>query len=133
MATKTLLKVDKLLDTLAVLRDEQAQADAAAAAAKKACSDIEEQLLAALIDSGLETTGNANLIASVKRSEVPSIEDSAAFDAFVLKHKALDLYQRRLSTTAWRERQQAGIIVDGITVKPVVALSVRSRDGRTKK
>lgn len=127
MATKKLATVDKLLDQLATLRLMHDEAAAAAKVAKDECDKLELELLNSLLDAGLETTGNQALLVSIKRTDVPTIKDSAAFDAYVLEHDALDLLQRRLSTSAWRARVEAGESIPGTEIFKKIDLAVRSR------
>ena len=127
MATKKLAKLDMMLDQLATLRLMRDEAAAAAKVAKEACDTLEGELLNSLLDAGLETTGNQTLLVSVKRTDVPTIKDSAAFDKYVLENDALDLLQRRLSTVAWRARVEAGESIPGTEVFKKIDLAVRGR------
>ena len=130
MATKSLTKIDTFLDQLATLRIMRDESAAAAKVAKDACDKLEEQLLNSLLDSGLETTGNANLLVSVKRTDVPQVDDWAAFWKFVVANDAGDMVQRRISSPAWKARVADGVTVPGVTVFKKIELAVRSRDGK---
>lgn len=76
--------------------------------------DLEVELLRALAEA--KATGARGRKASVTISNqlVPTIEDWSAFEKFVISTKSLDLLQRRVSTSAWRERLEAAVPVPGV-------------------
>lgn len=73
-----------------------------------------------------ETTGVAGKLArvTVVTKQVPQVKDWTAFYAYVQKHKAWDLMQRRLATTAVTERWAAGKEVAGVEAFTAVTLSI---------
>jgi len=50
---------------------------------------------------------------STKAEVLPVVKDWDAIYAFIYDHKAFDLLQKRLSTTAWREMHEENIILPG--------------------
>lgn len=77
-------------------------------------SAIKEALINALPKG--EATGVAGKIArvSIKTKEVPQADDWTSIQAYVKKHDAFDLFQRRLSDTAVKERWLAGEEIPGV-------------------
>jgi hypothetical protein len=66
-------------------------------------------------------------IAGIRTAEFPSIKDRQKFDKYVLKHRALDLFQNRLSSKAWKARVEEGEKVPGIAVFERIRISIRKR------
>lgn len=79
--------------------------------------DLEESLFLAMRDSGLTTIKGVNAEASVKESLRISISDYEALEKFIIRKKALQLFERRISTKAYSE------IKDSLGNKPVPGLS----------
>ena len=128
MAVKKLSTLEARVAALADLRSKR---DAIAANLKAADAAVEEaqtEVLNSLIDSGLESVRSGAATVSVKRTTVPTVTDWVALDAYILKHKSLDMLQRRIAVGAWRERIEAGQFVPG-----VAAVERVDRAGRTAK
>ncbi|HRO59387.1 MAG TPA: hypothetical protein PKZ27_02935 [Rhodocyclaceae bacterium] len=79
--------------------------------------DLEETLFLAMRDSGLTTIKGVNAEASVKETMRVSIADYEALEKFIIRKKALHLFERRISTKAYNE------IKDSLGNKPVPGLS----------
>ena len=129
MATKA-ASVD--LATLNKLQNEAAKLRARIAAAKAKIKPLEEQfnaledeILHAMIATGTEQHRVKAGTYSVARNTVPEVTDWTKVDAYILKHKALDLLHRRLTSTAWAARLEAGEHVPGVEPKTVVKLQWR--------
>lgn len=61
---------------------------------------------------------------SVVSEDIPQIEDWTRFYAYVHKHKAYELIQRRISEKAVEERLEAGEKVPGIKMFKVTKVSI---------
>ena len=114
MAVKKLSTLEQRVAALATLRAERDAFAATLREAEDRVSTMQAEVLNSLIDAGVESIRTGNATVSVKRTTVPTVEDWPAFDAYVLKHKALDLLQRRVTVSAWRERVEAGKVVPGV-------------------
>ena len=122
----TLKEVTKQLNTVAALRAKRAVYRQKFDEADKAVRDAEDTLLNAMLDAKTDQLKHSKGgMVFVTRSTVPQADDWAAIDAFILKKKALDLLQRRLSVTAWRERLDSDILVPGTSAFEVVKLGTR--------
>jgi hypothetical protein len=115
-------RLGKLSEAIEARRKAQAAADAA----QEVEDGLRAAVLQAMLDAEIESTRGAGMTVSVRRSTVPQVQDWAALDAYIVKHKALDLLQRRVSATAWRERVDAGQEVPGVTAFTRVDLSTRA-------
>lgn len=51
---------------------------------------------------------------SVAKQSIPTVKDWEAFYTYLLDNQAVDLLQRRISTSAWRERVEEGEVIPGV-------------------
>jgi hypothetical protein len=130
---RKVVKAPKLVDGAALaaridlVKKLRANLDAAKAKLKPLEKRIDEEeaaLLEIMVETHTESVRGKLGRATVLRALVPSIEDVKKFEAYVIKHRAFDLYQRRLNTTAWRDRVDAGDPVPGIKGFQRVSLRV---------
>lgn len=66
-------------------------------------------------------------VAGIKKTEFPSIKDRKKFWKFVIKQRAYDLLQNRVSKKAYDDRVEDGVEVPGIAVFEKIAISIRKR------
>lgn len=92
-----------LLKRFAKAKDKKDKYSAAATVADKEYRAIEDELLLRMREEGTTIARGAGLTVSIAETDVPQIEDWDELTRFVLRNKRLDLFQRRLSTTAYRE------------------------------
>jgi len=80
--------------------------------------DAETDLIDYMIKENMKSTTRDAATGgyTLKQTNVPSVVDWGKLDAYILRYKALDMLQRRVSSTAWRERMEAGKKVPGIDV-----------------
>lgn len=122
--TKRVLALAGRVDALKLLRRKLEAAEARMAPLKKACDAAEQKLLEEMLESKTEAVRGKVGHAVIVRQLVPTLEDQKKFEAYVIRKKAFDLYQRRLNTQAWRDRVDAGEIVPGVKGFPRVSLRV---------
>ena len=117
----------KRIDALFKARSASSKLAAKLELAKAAAKLIEDDLLRELGESGLDGAKGARATASVSSQTVASIEDFEAFTAYVAKHKAYDLFQRRVHVGALKDRLETGAAVPGVTTAVIksVRLTVR--------
>lgn len=121
------MSLGKFIDQLFKLDQEIAKVEATKAAVVKKRTTLEEQLLKKFKQNDLQGGVGQLGMLTVKKSNFPSIEDPEKFYAYVLKKKALDLLQRRVNITAFRDRLESGVQVPGIKVFTKIALRVTKR------
>lgn len=109
--------VDRARDAVKALNDKLS-------IAKEKQEEAEADLLAHFKQEGMKSgrTPKGNGYTTVTR-ETPSIADYRAFKAYVLRNKAVDLFQNRISKKAWQERIDSGKKVPGVEVFKKVTLS----------
>lgn len=123
---KKLLTVEARVADLAAAREVVAELNARLKDAEAVVDNLEMIVRNSLLDSGLESIRSGKATVSLKRSLVPAVNDWQALDKFILRTKSLDLLQRRVSVTAWRERTEAGVKVPGVDAFERVDLAWRS-------
>jgi glycerophosphoryl diester phosphodiesterase len=69
-------------------------------------------------------------VAGIRKLRIPQIKNLREFHKYVLRNKALDLLQNRVSSTAWKARLDEGERVPGIEVFNKVSISVRARGNK---
>jgi hypothetical protein len=85
-----------------------------ALAAKSRLEGLKLQFQIKMEQAGTETY-KANLgTISLITSQIPLISDWTALTGYVQGCDAFDLLQKRIVSTAWRDRQEAGAVIPGI-------------------
>ena len=123
--TKIGTLIDRYIKLDNGVRDIQAQLEKA----KKARADLEERILKDFTKEQIKSArGKSGQLTRTERN-VPSISDWTKFCAYVKRHNAFELMQKRVTTEAYRERIDAGKKVPGVTVFTVVKLSISRKGG----
>jgi chromosome segregation ATPase len=114
-------------DALYELREKIAEAQSKVDALEKQKREMEDDLLAAMTEAGTDLVRGQRATASITETVVPQIADMEAFGQFVLRKKALHLFQRRIAATAYRELKEslAGKPVPGVNEFTKISLSLR--------
>jgi hypothetical protein len=68
--------------------------------------------------------------ARIRRATFFSISDRRKFDKYVLKHKALDLFQNRISANAYKARLEEGDSVPGVGKFERIGISISMRGAK---
>lgn len=88
--------------------------------------ELENELLAAMQAAGTDIVRGDLATVSISESAKPQIADIEKLYQFVLRKKALHLFERRISSTAYREmRESTGKPIPGLTEFTQVRLNVR--------
>jgi len=112
------------IDTLHALREKKAKAERAVDEVKKLIDETEQVVMTALKDAGLESARGKKLQATLSHREYPQLEDYEKLVAHIKKTGAFELLQRRLSSTAVRERWEQKKTVPGVGVFRAVELAL---------
>lgn len=127
MAKSAAVNFGALADSLYDKNQQIASANAVVKDLESEKRDIENQLLGAMQSSGTNIVRGAKAAVSISETIRPQIDDFEALSKYVLRHKALHLFERRISATAFRELkdQLGGKAVPGLTEFTQVRLNVR--------
>lgn len=90
------------------------EAETRATIAKSNYEEEKSKMLENMEYAGTATYKGDNGTISLTETVVPTVQDWGQFNKFVLKNAAFDLYQRRVSSTAWRDRLEAGEKIPGV-------------------
>jgi hypothetical protein len=114
-------------DELYALREKIAEAQAAVDALEKQKRAMEDELLGAMKEAGTDIVRGQRATVTVTETVLPQIKDAEAFGKFVLRHKALHLFERRVARAAYKELKESmgGKAVPGIDEFTKVSLSIR--------
>ena len=112
----TLKTIEKKVDQIALLRNEASQLEGQLKEVKNALAAMNEELIDQMRQAGTTMIKTEMAAVSISHSQKPRVIDWAAFDAWVIKHKAPELFERRVSVSAWRERADAGVVVPGVEI-----------------
>lgn len=118
-------KLGALIDEIKRYEDGLDELLAKVEVSKKIIAKKKEALLKKFKKSDLNGARGKLGVASVVERDIPQIGDPQKFYAYIYKKKAFDLLQKRIATTAWVERSEAGERVPGVTVFRDVKLQVR--------
>lgn len=118
----------QLIRALSTLDDRLAKLNGDIRTLKLERDAIVEQLELLMDEQGTTMLAADGLVCERKEDDVPQLQDWAELERYVLRHKRLDLFQRRISAPAWREILAAtGKPVPGITTYTARKLSVRKK------
>lgn len=119
------LKIQELVADYTDRRAEWLAHDRAAAEAKKCEDAVYQQLLAAVQALGVAHVETSTTTVHLEYETKPTITNWPELCAFIHKHKAFELIQKRLAVAAVRERYDAKKTIPGVSVaeEPVLKFS----------
>ena len=117
--------LDEQLKALINIDDQMAALAAKTKGLQAQYDIVERALLENMQAQKLESIKGQNGVAFIATREVAGIEDYDAFMSYVIKHKATDLVQRRVSIRAYQDRVEAGERVPGIKLTKLINLNLR--------
>lgn len=106
-------KLGRLIDAAFAADDAYRRAQDKADDLKNKLDAIKAELLEALIAEKLDASATKLGKAAIRREFVPSVNDWGKVYAFIKKHDAFELLQKRMTATAWRERYENDELVPG--------------------
>ncbi len=122
--TKLPKSLGAVVDLFYKTRQERYELQHKLDAMKKIEAACEERIINELPKS--ESTGIAGKTAraAVNTKKVPQVSDWGSLYGYIIKNKAFDLLQKRLSTKAVEERWEAGKKLPGVEVYNAVTVSL---------
>lgn len=108
------MKAHELIEALAFVDADIKQAELRVRKYKQERAKIEARLLKLFAKGKIDTQRCGKLTAVCKETAFPSIKDYPKFVKFVVAKKAFDLFQKRVSATALKERTENGERVPGV-------------------
>ena len=119
-----LAELTKKVDLFCTIRNQRLDADKEAAALKKQETELKDEIIAHMEESGSYNAGGH--VGAVERHVKPkaSIKNWPEVYEFIKEHDAFDILYRRVNEKAITDRQELGEVVPGIEWFPVSTLSV---------
>jgi len=88
---------------------------------------LEKDIMELMSTAGIDKAATDKASVTMKATKHPAIDDWATFYEYVASTKQFELLHKRLSSTAFRERWEAGEAIPGTSTSEVWELSVVRR------
>lgn len=118
-------KLNDEIDKMYMLREQKRGLEAQIKEVNALIAEQNEWLIKKYDEVGTTTARGVLASATVTESIVPIIDDWGLVQQYIIDHDALYLVHRRISSGPWRELQDAGEHVPGITPFTKRAISLR--------
>ena len=121
------VKLGDLADELHGLQEQLAKINVEVKALEDKKHALESNIISALQDNGIDSIRGKYATISITETVKPQIADFEEFATFVLRKKALHLFERRISGKAYKEMKELlkGKAVPGLNEFVQQKLSVR--------
>jgi hypothetical protein len=128
MGKDTKPTVGQLIDQMVDFDEKIGALNKQAKDLKELKDDIELKLIAALEEQGVESSRGARATATISKSIVASVKDWDQVYNFVHKHKMAYLFEKRITSTVFREllASRKGKAIPGIEPFERKVISLRS-------
>lgn len=120
-------QLDQLIFKLKMAKKDLAHAEAEAKALRGTKNSLEMQLLEAMDELGLKQAGSSHGMVSLADETLPTVDKDRWEEVwtFIFQNGYLELLRRQLNSTAFKELQQLGVEIPGVT--PFVRRNVNLR------
>lgn len=96
-------KLGTLVDELFAIREKKGGLQAQMKVLEEEETQLETEMLGRMDEQGLDQVRGEKATVSISKTAVPQVKDWDALNKFILRFKALHLFQRRLAVGAYRE------------------------------
>ena len=90
-------------------------------------AELEKDIMELMSQAGISQAGNEKASCFMKQVRHPAIDDWKIFYDYVAQTGQFELLHKRLSSTAFRERWDAGEVIPGTSTSDVWELTVRRK------
>jgi hypothetical protein len=90
-------------------------------------AELEKDIMDLMSPAGISQAANDKASCTMKLTRHPAIDDWNTFYKYVAESGQFELLHKRLSSTAFRERWDAGEAIPGTTTSDVWELTVRRK------
>lgn len=115
------------IDTLYQLRQKRGGIERQADVIKEKEGELEKHILDTFTKTDLDGARGKLAVAGIAQSTVPTVKDWDKLYAYIKKEGAFDLLQRRVSSSAYRERLDVEEVVPGVEPFTLIKLSLKKR------
>ena len=113
-----------LIDAYISIRAQRLQLDKEAAAIKVTEDDLNKVIIAKMREGGMTALGAVNGVVKLKEYAEPDPQDWDQIRDYIVEHDAWELVHKRITTSAVKERWDAGETIPGIGSKTLYKLTV---------
>ena len=120
-------KLNDLLSEVTKVRTEIKSVQAEEKLLKTQQRELESQISIRMQEQGLDKISNDVCTISLKNEIVPTVENWDDLHEHIVKTGQFELLQKRMSATAYRELQQMGQDVPGVSATELTKINYRSK------
>ena len=121
------MNLKELIDMYVETKNEREDLSAQVKEKTEKLTRLEGDIMALMSDAGISKAGSDKASCTMKMSKHPAIDDWNQFYGYVAQTGQFELLHKRLSSTAFRERWEAGEVIPGTSVSEVWELTVVRR------
>ena len=118
------------IDAMGVVDAKIKKSETALNKLKKKRAKLESLLLKGFEKEDIDGSKGRQSVARIRKATFWSIKNRRKFDKYVLKHKALDLFQNRPSAAAIKARHDEGETVPGLSSFERVGITITKRGAK---
>ena len=121
------MNIKELIDLYVQTKNEREELSSQVKEKTEQLGRLEGDIMALMSDAGLSQAASDKASCTMKMSKHPAIKDWNQFYGYVAQTGQFELLHKRLSSTAFRERWEAGEVIPGTSVSEVWELTVVRR------
>lgn len=121
------MNIKDLIDQYVETKAHKEQLTADIRTANEKLATLEKDIMSLMSQAGITQAASDKASLTMKQARHPAIDDWQAFYEYVAHTGQFELLHKRLSSTAFRERWEAGEAIPGTSVSEVWELSVRRK------
>lgn len=121
------MNIKELIDLYVQTKNEREELSSKVKKKTEQLGRLEGDIMALMSDAGLSQAASDKASCTMKMTKHPAIKDWNAFYGYVAQTSQFELLHKRLSSTAFRERWEAGEAIPGTSVSEVWELTVVRR------
>lgn len=118
------MNIKDLIDQYVEVKAHKEQLAEDTRKANNKLAELEKDIMALMSQAGITSAASDKASLSMKKKQHPAIDDWQAFYGYVATTGQFELLHKRLSSTAFRERWDAGEAIPGTSISEVWELSV---------
>ena len=121
------MNISDLIDRFVAVKAERENLSEAVKKCTETLARIESDIMSQMANAGITQAASDKASCSMRKVTHPAINDWSAFYAYVAQTKQFELLHKRLSSSAFRERWDAGEVIPGTSTSEVWEITVRRK------
>ena len=121
------MNIKELIDLYVQTKNEREDLSSQVKEKTEKLASLEGDIMKLMSDAGLSQAASDKASCTMKMTKHPAIKDWNAFYGYVAQTSQFELLHKRLSSTAFRERWEAGEAIPGTEASEVWELTVRRK------